>query len=84
MTYGTTKVNEVLAQISGHDQTIGDLTVDDVGADSLTTDLLVVATQTPATAGAAGVKGTIAWDGDFLYICSATDTWLKVAIATWS
>jgi hypothetical protein len=38
---------------------------------------------TPASAGAAGVKGTIVYDGSFLYICSATNTWLKVAIATW-
>jgi hypothetical protein len=50
---------------------------------SVTTPLLVVATSTPASATAAGVKGTIAWDADFIYVCTATDTWKQVAIATW-
>ena len=43
----------------------------------------VISTKTPATAGATGTAGEIAWDGSFIYICSATDTWLRVAIATW-
>lgn len=37
----------------------------------------------PASAGATGVKGSIAWDTGFIYICTATDTWKRVAIATW-
>ena len=37
----------------------------------------------PASAGASGSAGDIAYDGSFLYICVATDTWLKCAIATW-
>jgi len=38
---------------------------------------------TPASAAAAGVAGTIAWDANYLYVCTATDTWKRVAIATW-
>lgn len=37
----------------------------------------------PLTAGATGVAGTIAWDSGFLYVCTATNTWVRVAIATW-
>jgi hypothetical protein len=44
---------------------------------------LVVATATPASAAAAGTAGTIAWDTGFLYVCTATNTWCRVAIATW-
>ena len=38
---------------------------------------------TPASATATGVKGSIEYDGSFLYVCVATNTWLRVAIATW-
>lgn len=39
--------------------------------------------DTPASAAATGTKGTIAFDGSYIYICSDTDTWLRVGIATW-
>lgn len=42
-----------------------------------------LATKTPASASAAGVQGTFAWDGTYLYICTATNTWRRVAHATW-
>ncbi len=44
---------------------------------------LVTETKTPASAGATGTAGTIAWDSSFVYVCTATDTWKRVAIATW-
>jgi hypothetical protein len=39
--------------------------------------------KTPATAGAAGDAGTIAWDASYIYVCTATNTWKRAAIATW-
>jgi len=44
---------------------------------------VVVPTKTPADAGAAGVTGNIAWDSSYVYVCTATNTWKRVAIATW-
>lgn len=44
---------------------------------------LIVATGTPASASAAGTTGTILWDSSYLYVCTATNTWKRVAIATW-
>jgi len=38
---------------------------------------------TPASAAAAGVEGTMVWDADYIYVCTATNTWKRVAIATW-
>lgn len=38
----------------------------------------------PATAGAAGTAGQIALDGGYLYSCTATNTWVRVALATWT
>ena len=37
----------------------------------------------PASASAKGEKGQVAEDGSYLYICTDTDTWVRVAIATW-
>jgi hypothetical protein len=38
---------------------------------------------TPASAGAAGVAGTVVWDSGFIYVCVATNSWKRVAIAAW-
>jgi hypothetical protein len=37
----------------------------------------------PASAAATGTAGDIRYDADYIYICTATDTWKRVAIATW-
>lgn len=39
--------------------------------------------KTPASAGAAGNQGDICWDASYIYICTATNTWKRAAIATW-
>jgi hypothetical protein len=38
---------------------------------------------TPATAASAGVKGTVLFDAGFVYICTATNTWVRAALSTW-
>lgn len=51
---------------------------------AITGDIIRIETQkTPASASAAGVKGDIAHDANYIYICTATNTWKRVAIATW-
>lgn len=42
-----------------------------------------VITGTPASAAAAGVAGQVAYDSSFIYVCVATNTWTRAAIATW-
>ena len=42
-----------------------------------------ISQATPASAAAAGHKGEIRWDADFIYVCIADDTWERVAIASW-
>ena len=37
----------------------------------------------PASASATGTAGQIAWDSSYIYICTAADTWKRVAISTW-
>jgi hypothetical protein len=41
------------------------------------------ANHTPATAGADGTTGEIAWDDSHIYVCTATNTWKRTAITTW-
>ena len=37
----------------------------------------------PATSGATGTAGDIRYDADYIYVCTAANTWKRVAIATW-
>lgn len=39
--------------------------------------------KTPSSASDTGTTGQIAWDSTYFYICVATDTWQRVAHATW-
>lgn len=55
------------------------VSVIDVDDDSLR----IRSSKTPASASATGTQGQIAWDSDYLYVCTSTDTWKRVAIATW-
>jgi hypothetical protein len=55
-----------------------------VGTCTTTVDAdLVIPGETPASATAAGTQGQIAWDVNYIYICTATNTWKRVAIGTW-
>lgn len=46
-------------------------------------EVVVPTERTIAAASDPGVKGTICWDASYIYVCVATDTWKRVAIATW-
>lgn len=39
--------------------------------------------QTPASAAAAGTLGDIAVDANYVYVCTATNTWKRAALTTW-
>lgn len=45
--------------------------------------LRVRTAKTPASAAAAGNAGEWCWDGGFFYVCTATNTWKRTALATW-
>jgi hypothetical protein len=50
-----------------------------VAASFLATD----SSGAPASASATGTTGSIVADANYIYVCTATDTWKRVAIATW-
>ncbi len=50
----------------------------------LGTGTVIIHTSSPPSgASDTGVAGTIMWDSGFIYICTATNTWKRVAIASW-
>jgi hypothetical protein len=43
----------------------------------------IATAKTPASATDTGSAGEICWDADYIYVCTATDTWKRTAISTW-
>ena len=44
---------------------------------------LTLPSTPPASATATGSAGQIEWDASYIYICTGTNTWKRVAISTW-
>ena len=57
----------------------GDLT----GNASTATALSTAASGTPASASATCTTGAVKFDASYIYVCHATNTWKRAAVATW-
>lgn len=44
--------------------------------------IIFAGTAKPTQSNSTGVAGMVAWDADYLYICTATNTWKRIAL-TW-
>ena len=65
-------------------QNVGFKTTSPTEAIDVNSDAIRVRTsQTPASASATGVAGQICWDSNYIYVCTATNTWKRAALATW-
>lgn len=54
------------------------------GSVTIASDKLRVSTaKTPASATADGNAGDICWDANYIYVCVATNSWKRIAIAAW-
>ena len=53
------------------------------GAVTIAGTVIHTLSATPASASATGTVGTMSWDASYIYICTAANTWKRVAIATW-
>jgi len=47
------------------------------------TSLIINTSVVPASASAPGLPGQIVWGPSYVYVCVATNTWKRTAIATW-
>ena len=52
-------------------------------ATSVTLASLTLVAAPPANAASIGTTGMIATDTDYIYVCTATNTWKRAAITTW-
>ena len=43
----------------------------------------LVVTTVPTSATATGTAGEIAYDSNYIYVCTATNTWKRAALSTW-
>jgi hypothetical protein len=48
-----------------------------------TYQVVIDAIAAPASATAAGVAGTVIIRNDYIYVCTATNTWKRTALSTW-
>jgi hypothetical protein len=44
---------------------------------------LLIPNSTPSSSSDTGTAGEIRWDANFIYVCTATNTWKRSALATW-
>jgi hypothetical protein len=52
-------------------------------SETITGNLILGNTYAPTANNSIGTTGQITWDGDYIYICVATDTWKRANLSTW-
>lgn len=81
--------NGIMVCNDGHEYELASTTaVADYKVPQVQTDKTIdydwpIANGTPSSASDTGEAGKMLWDADYLYVCVATNTWKRVAIATW-
>jgi hypothetical protein len=45
--------------------------------------VFITTSKTPSSATDTGTTGQICWDSSYVYVCVATNTWKRAALATW-
>ena len=50
---------------------------------TLSSALSTASASAPASANSTGTTGTIAYDSNYVYICTATNTWKRASLTTW-
>jgi hypothetical protein len=43
----------------------------------------LVSTTVPGTSGATGSTGQISYDSNYIYVCTAANTWKRAALTSW-
>lgn len=63
----------------------GGVTLDAAGTNPKFTfaDRINIPSYTPTSATDTGAAGDIAWDTNFFYVCTATNTWTRIAYNAW-
>ena len=78
--------NSIMGEAGGIISVSGDLGVDDrMTSSSILTENMAVSSlnDAPSSATDTGALGEIRWTDGYVYLCTATDTWLRAALTTW-
>lgn len=75
--------NVATAVTPSGDATVSNAGVVTIAAGAVTPLKVNLLSTAPASAGATGVAGEVVFAAGFIYICTATNTWERVATATW-
>lgn len=60
------------------------ITIGSTGQTTINGSSLIIDTaKTPSSASDTGTTGMVCWDSSYVYVCTATNTWKRAAIATW-
>ena len=68
--------------VSATDTTIS-TNLDVAGDTTLATELFLPAPTVPPASASPGTVGQISWDANFIYVCTAPNTWKRTPITTW-
>ncbi len=85
----TTAANKMIYTTALDTYAVADLTafarslLDDSDAQTARATLGVGTATAPSSASDTGTAGTIAYDSNYIYVCTATDTWKRAALSTW-
>ena len=74
---GTSDINLPGVNTAGNQDTSGN-------AATATVATRVSDTAAPASASDTGTAGEVRYDSSFIYVCVATDTWVRAALSTWT
>ena len=44
---------------------------------------VIIETKTPSSSSDTGTTGTVCWDADYVYVCTATNTWKRAGLSSW-
>lgn len=53
------------------------------GSEVLLPEKVVLTPKTPSSSSATGMAGQIAVDGNYVYVCTATNTWKRAGLSSW-
>lgn len=47
------------------------------------TTLRIAQQRTPASSADTGIQGEVCVDANFIYVCTATNTWVRASLSSW-
>lgn len=43
----------------------------------------IITNRTPSSTTDTGIKGQVAWDSSYIYVCVSDDVWKRTALSSW-